>query len=176
MLLPNALHPEFGKLLFCAIDILTGWLIYLNGSNSVRSSRLLNQFKTGLCVFWLFNPFIAIISARGNADTLVCACITLVLYFLAQDQVTSQCLNVINLRILVHPSSDCTWSVGNSFANLSDYLSAFDLRLFCKDKQQGLYWRLCEKVGAKLEGNNLLCGKSSSPNILQIFRYACFHS
>lgn len=87
ILLPNVIYSDFGKFLFSLIDVLTGWLIYLNGLQSIRSPRLFGQFKTGLCTFWLFNPFIAIISSRGNADTIVCSCIALVIYLLQKKQV-----------------------------------------------------------------------------------------
>jgi phosphatidylinositol glycan class M len=86
-LLPNVIYADFGKVLFSLIDILTGWLIYLNGAESIKNSDLFGQFKTGLCVFWLFNPFIAIISSRGNADTVVCSCIALVIYLIRKNQV-----------------------------------------------------------------------------------------
>ncbi|KAI6242802.1 GPI mannosyltransferase 1 [Aphelenchoides fujianensis] len=73
LLVPNSVYQEFGKLLFCAIDVLTGWLLFSIGS-------------TALSVFWLFNPFIMIISSRGNADTVVCAAVALVLWLLVVKQ------------------------------------------------------------------------------------------
>lgn len=38
-------------------------------------------------LFWLANPMIAVISARGNADTLVCGAVLLSLYLLDKKQV-----------------------------------------------------------------------------------------
>ncbi|KAI6228150.1 GPI mannosyltransferase 1 [Aphelenchoides besseyi] len=69
MLWPNAIYQEFGKVLFCSIDILTGWLLFSIENSRINDDKTREKLKTSLSIFWLFNPFIAIISSRGNADT-----------------------------------------------------------------------------------------------------------
>ena len=69
LLLPNhLLLYSFGKLLFITLDVVVGWVIYniLTITNvGVESKRLL------ACSFWLFNPLTAVVSSRGNAESLI---------------------------------------------------------------------------------------------------------
>ncbi|KAI1727618.1 mannosyltransferase (PIG-M) domain-containing protein [Ditylenchus destructor] len=83
LLIPNVAFPDFGKILFCAVDVATGWLLYKIKENDSRQGTGEGEQKwLGICVFWLFNPLICIISARGNADSIVCAAVLLSLYLL----------------------------------------------------------------------------------------------
>ncbi|KAI6196973.1 GPI mannosyltransferase 1 [Aphelenchoides besseyi] len=86
MLWPNAIYQEFGKVLFCSIDILTGWLLFSIENSRINDDKTREKLKTSLSIFWLFNPFIAIISSRGNADTVVCAAVSLVLWLLVSKR------------------------------------------------------------------------------------------
>ncbi|KAI6188351.1 GPI mannosyltransferase 1 [Aphelenchoides besseyi] len=86
MLWPNAIYQEFGKVLFCSIDILTGCLLFSIENSRVNDDKTRDKLKTSLSIFWLFNPFIAIISSRGNADTVVCAAVSLVLWLLVSKR------------------------------------------------------------------------------------------
>lgn len=69
----------FGKLLFSLFDLLVGFLIYrllrLKGWHSVDAARQ-------AALFWLLNPMALAISTRGNAESLVCACVLGVVYLL----------------------------------------------------------------------------------------------
>lgn len=108
LLLPNVIFPEFGKflyfvknflgkILFCFVDILIGWILFRISLEDLRSLRNkisleelgenIYEIKFGISVFWLFNPFIMIISARGSADSLVCAAVLLTLYLLKKNKV-----------------------------------------------------------------------------------------
>uniref|UniRef100_A0A914WWV9 GPI alpha-1,4-mannosyltransferase I, catalytic subunit n=1 Tax=Plectus sambesii TaxID=2011161 RepID=A0A914WWV9_9BILA len=80
LLIPNAFCAEFGKLLFCATDLLVGALAY----ELLLKRKGVSERAALWCigVFWLFNPLTAVISARGNADVTVCASVLLVLYLL----------------------------------------------------------------------------------------------
>ena len=46
-----------------------------------------SRARSALYIFWLFNPFVAIISARGNADTLICFAVALTLHLIQQNKV-----------------------------------------------------------------------------------------
>lgn len=66
-MVPNVFVPFFGKLLFCAADLLCGVMIYrLLKLRRVPESRTL-LFTAS----WLLNPMVFVISARGNAESLV---------------------------------------------------------------------------------------------------------
>ena len=58
---------EFGKALFCAADVLTGWLII-----RILRRRLSHEKATNYACIWLLNPIVASISARGSSEGLVC--------------------------------------------------------------------------------------------------------
>ncbi|KAH7727376.1 mannosyltransferase [Aphelenchoides avenae] len=83
-----------GKLLFCAVDILTAYLLWkLATADAARRPKqekeaFVSQFKLHLSLLWLFNPLTAIISSRGNADALVCAAVLASLYLLHKGEVS----------------------------------------------------------------------------------------
>ncbi|VDM61429.1 unnamed protein product [Angiostrongylus costaricensis] len=49
-----------------------------------------DDLTLAVVVFWLANPLIAVISARGNADVLVCAAVLFTLYLLKKEHVSSK--------------------------------------------------------------------------------------
>ena len=73
------LFYSFGKLIFIACDVLTGWLIYriLSLRGTSQSLKLVSSS------FWLLNPLTATVSSRGNAESilsfLVLSCLYLIL-------------------------------------------------------------------------------------------------
>ena len=75
--LNHYLFYSFGKLLFLACDVLTGWLIYriLTLCGTPESLKLIS------CSFWLFNPLTAAVSSRGNAESVLSFLVLLTLYF-----------------------------------------------------------------------------------------------
>lgn len=81
MLYPNvSLSPLFGKVLFCAFDVLAGHLIYAFVKDFYRHFRDSVELKArAAALFWLFNPLVFVVSARGNAESVI---VTLVLLFL----------------------------------------------------------------------------------------------
>lgn len=72
-------EDAYGKMLFSSVDLIVGYLIYrllrLKGWHSVDAAR-------HSALFWLLNPMALAISTRGNAESLVCACVLGVIYFL----------------------------------------------------------------------------------------------
>ena len=82
LLLPGkwlGFEAAFGKILFSAVDLMVGYLIYrllrLKGWHSVDAAR-------HSALFWLLNPMALAISTRGNAESLVCVCALGVIYLL----------------------------------------------------------------------------------------------
>jgi len=80
LLLPaHWIHESFGKVLFSFVDLIVGFLIYrllrLKGWYSLDAARY-------AAFFWLLNPVALAISTRGNAESLVCACVLGVIYLL----------------------------------------------------------------------------------------------
>ncbi|EDO06015.2 phosphatidylinositol glycan Mannosyltransferase (PIG-M) family protein [Babesia bovis T2Bo] len=75
---PNVfLHRSFGKLLFSVFDLLAGYM--LEGLLEYKSNYLLS--------LWLLNPFVIIISTRGNADCIICFLVIATLYFVRRGQI-----------------------------------------------------------------------------------------
>ena len=68
-MIPNiTLNPAFGKLLFVAFDMLTGWIVYaLIGTLGLTTE----DAKMGVLV-WLWNPLSMTISTRGSGDSIIC--------------------------------------------------------------------------------------------------------
>ncbi|RKP06571.1 GPI mannosyltransferase 1 [Thamnocephalis sphaerospora] len=81
LLTPNIwLLNAFGKLLFVGGDLVVGYtthrLLTLRGLDSAAATRW--------TALWMLNPFVATISTRGNAESLLGALVLLVLYLLAR--------------------------------------------------------------------------------------------
>ncbi len=72
LMVGNQWSPYFGKFLFTLFDLIIGYLVDLQGYDSR---------------WWLYNPLVAIISLRGNAESFVCFPIFIFLYFLKTNNV-----------------------------------------------------------------------------------------
>uniref|UniRef100_A0A914CC16 GPI alpha-1,4-mannosyltransferase I, catalytic subunit n=1 Tax=Acrobeloides nanus TaxID=290746 RepID=A0A914CC16_9BILA len=93
VLVPNVAYEKFGKILFCLVDILVGWLLFKIALTRLplnvtikKKFELLSECKWAVALFWLFNPLTVVISARGNADCIVCAAVILTIYLLRKNQ------------------------------------------------------------------------------------------
>ena len=84
LLTPNhvAFHA-FGKVLFVLLDVLAGWLIHeiLAFKSVAKSTRIV------LSSLWLYNPLTAVVSSRGNAESVMAVLVLLCVYFLMKDHV-----------------------------------------------------------------------------------------
>lgn len=70
LLLPNTLlHPLFGKVLFASADLVVGYLLYTTLCR--RKAMPPRQAKTYVSIVWLLNPFVANISTRGSAESIL---------------------------------------------------------------------------------------------------------
>ncbi|KAK9832107.1 hypothetical protein WJX81_007738 [Elliptochloris bilobata] len=75
VLIPIALFKPWGKLVFSAADLLVAWLI----QRLLRDDDLPKRTVSVSMAAWLFNPFTATISTRGNSESLVAAMLLLLL-------------------------------------------------------------------------------------------------
>lgn len=71
----------FGKLLFIALDIYTGFLIYQISLSTGYSAR----FSSLCAAFWLLNPLPMTVSSRGNAESIM-SCLVLLSLKLIKDR------------------------------------------------------------------------------------------
>lgn len=86
---------SFGKLIFIACDVLTGWLIY-----KVLSIRGTPQtLKLVSCSFWLLNPLTAAVSSRGNAESILSFLVLLCFFFILRKWLL---LSAIAFGLAVH--------------------------------------------------------------------------
>ncbi|KXJ16443.1 GPI mannosyltransferase 1 [Exaiptasia diaphana] len=77
ILTPNIyLHAAFGKVLFILFDVLTGYLLY-----RIQIERGFEQTTAvySACL-WLFNPVAAVVSSRGNAESIMAFLVLATLY------------------------------------------------------------------------------------------------
>uniref|UniRef100_A0A1I7T7F2 GPI alpha-1,4-mannosyltransferase I, catalytic subunit n=1 Tax=Caenorhabditis tropicalis TaxID=1561998 RepID=A0A1I7T7F2_9PELO len=79
ILLPVVKFPDFGKTLFCIFDIIVALLYFkimekdLNETKGDARTEMENDQTMNVVIYWLANPLTAIISARGNAESIVSA-------------------------------------------------------------------------------------------------------
>lgn len=95
LLLPNVYwNVVWGKIVFSAFDILTGYLIHsilnLHGWSPDAS--------TWGAILWLFNPVAFTVSTRGNAEPLLTSLVLLVLYCRKKEKIV-QCAVFFGLSI-----------------------------------------------------------------------------
>ncbi|KAJ3024147.1 pentamidine resistance factor [Thoreauomyces humboldtii] len=68
LVVPNVVwHPDFGKWLFCACDLLGGWFIHA----ILCRVGCAPDRATKYTAVWLLNPFVVAISARGNSESVI---------------------------------------------------------------------------------------------------------
>jgi phosphatidylinositol glycan class M len=95
MCVPNVWFRPFGKLLFCAVDLVIGWLTY-------RILRMRGLGERSACVhtsLFLLSPVVINVSTRGNADSIVCAFAVAAVYFLMVKRVR---LAAVSFGLAVH--------------------------------------------------------------------------
>ena len=99
LLTPNVyLWRDFGKVLFAACDLVAGWLVYDMvrrqgvakdgglGRNG-RPTASAHQSALLAACFWLFNPLVASVSVRGNAESVLSCLVLATLWALLKGQV-----------------------------------------------------------------------------------------
>ncbi|MCP9261387.1 GPI mannosyltransferase 1 [Dirofilaria immitis] len=123
LLIPVVKWPDFGKILFCAVDVVVGFCI----SNYQYVIGQLARMKKSVVIFWLANPLTAVISSRGNADALVCATVLWTLYLLKQNQLWLAALvyGLLAVQLKLYPIIYLP-SIFLSLSNVSSYCGWID--------------------------------------------------
>ena len=102
--IPNSIWFDFGKALFAAGDIVTGWLIM---RILVRNQGMSVERAMKYASLWLLNPMVANISTRGSSEGLLAVIVVALLWSLLQRRIRGGGYAV---------------GVGCSFQDLSFYL------------------------------------------------------
>ena len=79
LMVPNIWFHPFGKLIFVALDLANGALIYRMISNSAE--------KKLYSVIFLLNPSTMIISTRGSAESVICFLVLLTVYLFQKGNI-----------------------------------------------------------------------------------------
>ncbi|CAI5440817.1 unnamed protein product [Caenorhabditis angaria] len=111
ILLPVVQFPDFGKILFCIFDIIVAVLYFkimdyeLLKNPSKNSDDIKNRQTFNVAVFWLANPLTAIISARGNAESIVSAIVLLNLLLLQRGYYKTSALvhGALAIQFKIYP-------------------------------------------------------------------------
>lgn len=92
---------EFGKVLFAAGDVVTGWLIFaiLKEHKRMSVERALKYAS-----IWLLNPMVANISTRGSSEGLVVVVVVALLWAVLQRRVDlAACLLGLGVHFKIYP-------------------------------------------------------------------------
>lgn len=101
LLTPNIiLNENFGKILFSFVDIVVTILI-----KRILALQGCSEKLQRVCAFtWLYNPFVIVISTRGNADSVAVLLVMLTLYFFLQDRfVLAGLLQALSVHFRLYP-------------------------------------------------------------------------
>ena len=84
LLLPNhSLSIHYGKVLFITLDVLVAWCI----ERVLAMEGVSDRKKFFSCLVWLINPVTAIVSSRGNAESLLALIMLSSLYMFVKGRV-----------------------------------------------------------------------------------------
>ena len=120
LLTPNVyLWQDFGKVLFAACDLIAGWLIYdivmlqdaakYDGAPQSRRRTSAGGFSKHqrallAACFWLFNPLVASVSVRGNAESVLSCLVLATLWALLRGRlVASAALFGVAVHMKLYP-------------------------------------------------------------------------
>jgi phosphatidylinositol glycan class M len=98
IMVPNHYNILFGKILFSLCDLIAGVLIY-----KILLQRNIKQYW-GLTALWILNPFVAGISTRGNAESILALLILSTLYFIEKGHLkTSAIIFGLSVHFKIYP-------------------------------------------------------------------------
>ncbi|UMM18051.1 hypothetical protein L5515_014298 [Caenorhabditis briggsae] len=112
ILLPVVIFPDFGKILFCVFDILVAFLYFkimekdLNETKDEEARDEMEGDQTmNVVMYWLANPLTAVISARGNAESIVSAVVLLNILLLQKGHWMSAALvhGALAIQLKIYP-------------------------------------------------------------------------
>jgi phosphatidylinositol glycan class M len=102
LMVPNHFNILFGKILFSACDLMTGVLIF----NYLESKHIKNHWN--LTAIWVLNPFVAGISTRGNAESVMAFLVILSFYLLSTNRLVSSAIVYgISVHFKIYPIIYC---------------------------------------------------------------------
>jgi phosphatidylinositol glycan class M len=91
---------EFGKGLFAAGDVVTGWLIF----RILRGRGMSTERSMKFASIWLLNPMVANISTRGSSEGLVVVIVVALLWAALQKRVLlAGCLLGFGVHLKIYP-------------------------------------------------------------------------
>lgn len=111
---------EFGKILFAAGDVATGWLILLVlRSQGMRTERALKYAS-----IWLLNPMVANISTRGSSEGLLAVLVVALLWaVLHRNAILAGCLLGLGVHFKIYPfiyAASIFWWLDEEHAGTTD--------------------------------------------------------
>jgi phosphatidylinositol glycan class M len=114
---------EFGKALFAAGDVVTGWLI----SRILRSQGMSTERSMKFASIWLLNPMVANISTRGSSEGLVVVVVIALLWAaLSKHVLLAGCLLGFGVHLKIYPfiyAASIFWWLGNDAKHSASLLS-----------------------------------------------------
>lgn len=116
--IPNSVWFDFGKVLFAAGDIVTGWLIYriLIERQHMSVDRALKYAS-----LWLLNPMVANISTRGSSEGLLAVIVVAILWTLMQRRIRlAGVLLGLGVHFKIYPfiyAASIWWWLGDDTTN-----------------------------------------------------------
>jgi phosphatidylinositol glycan class M len=91
---------EFGKVLFAAGDVVTGWLIF----RILRGQGMSTERSMRFASIWLLNPMVANISTRGSSEGLVVVIVIALLWAALQKRILlAGCLLGFGVHLKIYP-------------------------------------------------------------------------
>jgi GPI mannosyltransferase 1 subunit M len=115
--IPNNVWFDFGKLLFAAGDIVTGWLIM---RILVRKKGMSTERAMKYAGLWLLNPMVANISTRGSSEGLLAVLVIALLWaVLERKMITAGVLLGLGVHFKIYPfiyTASIWWWLGSNDA------------------------------------------------------------
>lgn len=98
---------DFGKVVFCIGDLVTGWLIYLvlQSHTCSRTRRSMSREQAlKYASIWLLNPMVANISTRGSSEGLLAVIVVALLWATMSRRVwLAGCLLGLGVHFKIYP-------------------------------------------------------------------------
>jgi phosphatidylinositol glycan class M len=114
---------EFGKALFAAGDVITGWLIF----RILRGQGMDTQRSMKFASIWLLNPMVANISTRGSSEGLVVVVVVALLWAALRKHISiAGCLLGFGVHLKIYPfiyAASIFWWLGSDAKHGANSLS-----------------------------------------------------
>lgn len=137
--IPNSVWFDFGKLLFAAGDIMTGWLIMriLVEKQSMSVERALKYAS-----LWLLNPMVANISTRGSSEGLLAVIVVALLWIVLQRRIRlAGVLLGLGVHFKIYPfiyAASIWWWLGDDTVSVNDNGIVAKVKAFLTKERRAL--------------------------------------